>query len=125
MMIFTNELAKTTKVAKSTAEAYAKILSPFAPHLGEELWYALGHRESIAYAPWPKFDPEKAKDDVITMAVQVNGKTRCTLDVPAGISQQDFMSEALKDERVSKQLEGKTIVKEIYVPGKICNIVIK
>ena len=125
MMIFINEASKAPKLAKATAEAFAKILSPFAPHLGEELWAALGHTKSLAYEPWPVFDAAKAKDDVITMAVQVNGKTRATIDVPADISKDDFLSKAKEEEKVAKQLEGKTIVKEIYVPGKICNIVVK
>ncbi len=125
MMIFTNEVAKHKQVSRKTAEAYTKILSPLAPHLGEELWSILGHKESLAYEPWPKFDPEKAKDDVITMAVQVNGKTKATIDVPVDISKEDFLAKAKSQEKVAAQIDGKTIVKEIYVPGRICNIVIK
>src|SRR5690606_24387458 len=125
MMIFLNEASKAPKLAKSTAEAFAKIVSPFAPHVGEELWASLGHTKSLAYEAWPAFDQAKAKDDVITMAVQVNGKTRATIDVPADISKDDFLAKAKEDEKVAKQLEGKTVVKEIYVPGKICNIVVK
>lgn len=125
MMIFLNEVAKAPKIAKSTAETFAKIVSPFAPHVGEELWSILGHTKSLAYEAWPTFDPAKAKDDVITMAVQVNGKTRATIEVAADISKEEFLAKAKEEEKVAKQLEGKSIVKEIYVPGKICNIVVK
>lgn len=125
MMIFTNEVSKYKKVSRSTAKAYAKILSPLAPHLGEELWLTLGHDKSLALEPWPVFDPQKAKDDVITMAVQVNGKTRVTIDVAVDISKEDFLALAKAEEKVSSQITGKTIVKEIYVPGRICNIVVK
>ena len=125
MMIFINEAYKAPKISKTTAKSYAKILAPFAPHLGEELWAILGHSESLTYEPWPVFDPAKAKDDVITMAIQVNGKTRSTLDVPVDITKDEFLNLAKADEKITKLLEGKSIVKEIYVPGKICNIVIK
>lgn len=125
MMIFVNEASKQKQVARSTAESYAKILSPLAPHLGEELWLALGHNKSLAYEPWPVFDPQKAKDDVITMAIQVNGKTKATIDVAVDIAKEDFLALAKAQEKVAAQIAGKTIVKEIYVPGRICNIVIK
>ncbi len=125
MMIFTNEVAKHKTVSLETAKAYAKILSPLAPHLGEELWNVIGGTTSLAYEPWPVYDEAKAKDDVITMAIQINGKTKATIDVPVDISKDDFLAQAKKQEKVSMQLEGKTIVKEIYVPGRICNIVVK
>ena len=125
MMIFTNEVAKHKSVSIETAKAYAKILSPLAPHLGEELWSVIGGTGSLAYEPWPVYDEAKAKDDVITMAVQVNGKTKATIDVPVDISKDDFLALAKEQDKVKTQLEGKTIVKEIYVPGRICNIVVK
>ena len=124
MMIFVNHVYKTGKVTKQTAELFALCLSPFAPHLGEELWQFLGHKESLAYAQWPQYDINLAKDDFITVAVQVNGKTRGTFDVAADISKDAFMALVKADEKVAKYLQG-TIVKEIYVPGKICNFVVK
>lgn len=125
MMIFTNHCMKKGKVIKSTAERYALILSPFAPHLGEEIWILLGHKESLAYAPWPSFDPALAKDDLITMAIQVNGKTRDTFEVPADISKEEALQLAKTQEKIAKLLEGQQIIKEIYVPGKICSFVVK
>jgi leucyl-tRNA synthetase len=124
MMIFVNHVYKTGKVTKQTAELFALCLSPFAPHLGEELWQFLGHKESLAYAQWPQYDVNLAKDDFITVAVQVNGKTRGTFEVAADISKDAFMALVKADEKVAKYLQG-TIVKEIYVPGKICNFVVK
>lgn len=123
MMIFTNHCAKEKKFSKETAATFALLVSPFAPHVGEEVWATAGNAESIAYAQWPVFDPALAKDDLITMAIQVMGKTRGTIDVPADIAKDDFLAQA--KEQVAKYLEGKTIVKEIYVPGKICNFVAK
>jgi leucyl-tRNA synthetase len=125
MMVFVNGATKKGEVTKETAETFLKLLSPFAPHLGEELWSALGHNQTITYETWPSFDPALAKDDLITMAIQVNGKTRGTIDVPADIAKEDFLSQAKEAEGVSKYFEGKTIVKEIYVPGRICNFVVK
>ncbi len=125
LMIFTNHCAKEKKFSKETASIFALLVSPLAPHAGEELWEITGHTTSLAYEAWPTFNEELAKDDLITMAVQVMGKTRATLDVPADIAKDEFLKLAKEDERVSKYLEGKTIVKEIFVPGKICNFVAK
>lgn len=125
MMIFTNHITKVKKVTKETAEKFALILSPFAPHAAEEIWASCGHTKTLAYEAWPSFDENLAKDDMITMAVQINGKTRATIDVAADISKEDFMNLAKQDEKVAKYLASGTLVKEIYVPGKICNLVIK
>ncbi len=125
LMIFTNHCAKEKKFSKKTAETFALLLSPLAPHAGEELWEVTGHSASLAYETWPTYSEELAKDDLITMAVQIMGKTRATIDVPADISKEEFFKIAKADEKIAKYLEGKTIVKEIFVPGKICNFVAK
>ena len=124
MMIFVNHVYKTGKVSHHTGEQFAKVLSPFAPHLAEEIWAFLGHEKSISNEAWPEFNPELAKDDLITVAVQVNGKTRGTFEVAADIAKDDLMAIIKGDPKIAKYLEG-TIVKEIYVPGKICNFVVK
>lgn len=124
MMIFVNHVYKSGKVTKETAEKFALVLSPYAPHLAEEIWNFLGHGKTLAYEAWPQFDPQLVKEDMITMAVQVNGKTRGTFEVPADISKEDFFALVKSDEKMAKHLTG-TIVKEIYVPGKICNFVVK
>lgn len=125
LMVFTNHVTKAKTVTKETAEAFCKLLSPFAPHAAEEIWQTLSHSETISYEAWPKFDPELAKDDLITMAIQINGKTRGTIEVPADIEKENFLAQVKELDNIKKHLEGKNIVKEIYVPGKICNIVAK
>lgn len=124
MMIFTNHCYKVGTVTKETAGTFALLLSPFAPHLGEEIWNRLGHSTTLAYVAWPSFDEALAKDDLITVAVQVNGKLRGTLEVAPDIAQADVLEMAKADENVKKFLTG-AIVKEIYVPGKIVNLVVK
>lgn len=125
MMIFLNACTKKGKVSYNTAKKFALILSPFAPHVGEELWELYGANQSLAHEPWPEFDPELAKDDLITIGIQINGKTRGTISVPEDISKDDFMAQAKAEPNVAKYLKDKNIVKEIYVPKKICNFVVK
>jgi leucyl-tRNA synthetase len=124
MMIYMNTL-ENTNVSQEDIERFLLILSPFAPHLAEELWYQLGHTDSIFKATWPQYDPELAKDDEIEMVVQVNGKVRGKLLVSPEISKEEALAKTRADETVQKWIEGKTVVKEIFVPGKIVNIVIK
>lgn len=109
-------------IDKETMKTFVILLAPFAPHMGEELWQQLGGRDSVFHASWPEYDEEAMKDEEAEMAVQVNGKTRAVIHVPADISKEDALEagrEAVKD-----KLSG-NIVKEIYVPGKIINIVCK
>ena len=124
LMIFTNHCYKVGSVTKETAEIFTLLLAPMAPHLSEELWELLGHKKTLAYETWPHFDETLAKDDMITIAVQVNGKLRATLEVVPEISQEEILIMAKADENVAKYLTG-TLVKEIYVPGKIVNFVVK
>ncbi|MBL7664782.1 MAG: leucine--tRNA ligase [Bacteriovoracaceae bacterium] len=125
MMIFINTCSKTKKLTKKTIETFALVLAPLAPHVGEELWQLMGHKESLAHQAWPAFDPALAKDSTVTMAVQINGKTRNTIDVAPDISKEEFLEKAKNDEKIKKYLAEGTLVKEIYVPGKICNFIVK
>lgn len=125
MMIFTNHCLKAKAVTAQTAETFALLLSPFAPHLGEELWQLCGKRPSNAYEPWPTFDPLLIQDDLVTMAVQFNGKTRGTLEVAADISSDDFLALVQNNEKLQKYLANGKVVKKIFIPGKICNIIIE
>jgi leucyl-tRNA synthetase len=125
MMVFTNHCYKVKKIGIETAKNFTKLLAPYAPHISEELWELYGSKESIAYTPWPKFKDELAKDDLITMAISVNGKTRTTIEVAEDVGKDEFLKMAKKDPQVAKYLENKTIVKEIFVPKKICNFVVK
>ncbi|NTW47237.1 MAG: class I tRNA ligase family protein, partial [Chlorobaculum sp.] len=125
MMVLTNELHKAGCYSREAVETVLVMLSPFAPHLTEELWQTLGHAESISGAAWPTFDAALAADDVLTIAVQVNGKLRGTFQAPAGCAKEAMIEEAKKVESVAKFLEGQTIVKEIAVPGKLVNFAVK
>jgi leucyl-tRNA synthetase len=124
MMIFTNHIYKTGKISRMSAEKFALILNPYAPHLAEEIWFFLGHNETLSTEKWPEFNVELAKDDMITVAVQINGKTRGTFEVNPEISKDELFALVKSDDKIAKYLAG-TIVKEIYVPGKICNFVVK
>lgn len=124
LMIFVNHCYKAGTVSKDTAKTFAILLAPMAPHLGEELWEMHGGKTTLTFEAWPAFDEALAKDDTITVAVQVNGKLRATLEVDPTITQADILAMAKADENVAKNLVG-TIVKEIYVPGKIVNFVVK
>ncbi len=117
------DLTKSTGVDKETLKTMVKLIAPFAPHIGEELWEVLGGTDSVFHAEWPEFDEAHLKADTITLPVQVCGKTRVTVDVPADADKDTII--ALGKEALGDRIAGKTIVKEIYVPGKIINIVAK
>ena len=125
MMIFVNAVYKEGKCPKEYAEGLVKMLSFICPHIGEEIWQILGHDNTIAYEPWPTFDEAKTADDTVEVAVQINGKVRATIMLPVGCSKEDSIAAAKADPKIAEQIEGKTIVKEISVPGKIVNIVVR
>jgi leucyl-tRNA synthetase len=124
MMEFTNHLTPLPARPRAVLEPLVLLLSPFAPHLAEELWHALGHRESLAYEPWPAFDAALTRADAIEVPVQINGKVRLRLTVPAEIDKAALETTALADERVRQLIEGKQVRKVIVVPGKLVNIVV-
>jgi leucyl-tRNA synthetase len=105
-------------------ETFTLLLAPMAPHLAEELWEILGHDQTLAYAPWPTFDPALLKDDEIEIPVQINGKVRGRVVVPAGADREAIEAAARSDEKIIAILEGKPIRKTIVVPGKLVNFVI-
>jgi len=125
MMILANKMEEKNVNAEQF-EIFLKILAPFAPHLTEEIWQEkLGHQESIFKSPWPKYDPLLAKDERINLVAQINGKLRANIEVPADISEEEAKKIVLENEIITKWLDGKEIVKIIFVPGKLINIVIK
>jgi leucyl-tRNA synthetase len=124
MMVLTNDLTPLERRPREMVETLVRLLSPFAPHLGEELWARLGHAESLAYAPWPAFDRALTLAEVVTVAVQVNGKLRATLELPRGTDQETAKAAALQDERVKRYVDGAPLRKTIYVPDKLLNLVI-
>jgi leucyl-tRNA synthetase len=125
MMIFANDVQKQKTVSKSLMEKFALILSPFAPHLAEEVWEKLGHKDTLAYEPWPEFDPALVIDDTFELVFSVNGKVRGTKEAPIGIAEEEAISFALENEGVKRNIEGKEIIKKIYVPDKLVNIVVR
>ncbi|MFA6973785.1 MAG: class I tRNA ligase family protein [Parcubacteria group bacterium] len=123
MMILVNE-AEKSDITKSSYNSLLQILSPFAPHIAEELWEKLGHEKSIFLSEWPQYDPEMIKDEMIQLVVQVNGKVRDTLEASVDISENDAKELAMQSEKVKNFTTGKEIKKVIFVPKKLINIVI-
>jgi leucyl-tRNA synthetase len=124
MMIFANHLAKLDKPPRGAVEKLTLCLAPFAPHLAEELWSRLGHEPSVAEAPWPSFDPALCEDDAREIGVQVNGKVRGRVMLPVNASEEAAREAGLADPNVAKFIEGKTLRKVVYVPGKILNFIV-
>ncbi len=123
MMICINQLAKAEALPRHAVETFVKLLAPLAPHIGEELWQRLGHEDSIVQAGWPEYDESKLVEDTVKIIFQVNGKYRGDAQLPADASKDDAIAAAKAHERVQAFIDGKSIKKEIYVPGKIVNIV--
>lgn len=125
MMIFTNEFSKCTQMPRSAAEAFVKILSPYAPHLCEELWEILGYSDTLAYEPWPAFNPKLAESDEVEILVQFAGKPKMRLNLPNGISPADMERIVLSHPEICSAIEGKTVQKVICVPGRLVNLIIR
>jgi len=124
MMVFVNEATKADAVPRAWFEDFVKILSPFAPHLAEELWQGLGHTESIAYAPWPRYDESKLVRDTMVIGIQVSGKLRGQIEVPVDATEQSILAAAKADDKVQAFIAGKPIKREIYVKGRLVNLVV-
>ena len=124
MMILVNALEKEEKVSQEEYEKLLIILSSFAPHITEELWESVGHKNSIFKESWPKYDPELIKDETINLIVQVNGKLRDMLEVSADISEDEAKEKSMNSEKIKKWTENKEIKKVIFVKGKLINIVV-
>jgi leucyl-tRNA synthetase len=122
LMEFTNAFTAQEVRPRRAMETFALLLAPMAPHVAEELWQVLGHNETLAYAPWPTFDPALLKDDEVEIPVQVNGKLRGRVTVPAGADRAALQAAARQG--IAALLEGKTIKKVIVVPGKLVNFVV-
>lgn len=125
LMEFVNFFNKQESRPKSVLSQFVLLLSPMAPHLAEELWQLLGNTESLAYESWPEFDESLTKSKEVEIPLQVNGKVRAKITVPADCSKDDLEKAAMEDSRVQELASGKTIVKTIVVPGRLVNIVVK
>ncbi|MGM9843276.1 MAG: class I tRNA ligase family protein, partial [Muribaculaceae bacterium] len=124
-MISLNELSQQKCTSRSIMEKYLIVLAPFAPHITEELWHAIGNDSTICDAQWPEYNEEYLKESTVKMAVSFNGKTRYTIEVAADAPNEEVEKAALENEGAAKWTEGKTIKKVIVVPGKIVNIVVQ
>ena len=125
MMVFVNELNKAGSNNRSAIETLLLLLAPYAPHLTEELWEAIGHRSSISLQPFPFYNPELVEESVLTIAVQINGKLRGTFSAPAKSPKELLLAEAKNVESVLKFLEGKTIIREIVVVDKLVSFAVQ
>jgi leucyl-tRNA synthetase len=123
MMIFVNAIQKTPSVSRGTALAFLQLLAPFAPHIAEELWARLGEAPSISDAPWPAYDPAMLVVDQVKLVFQVNGKFRGDQLVPVGLQQAEAVEIARAHARVRPFVEGRSVKKIVYVPGRILNLV--
>ena len=125
MMIFMNAAYKAGKCPKEYAEGFIKMFYCICPHVGEELWHILGHQETIAYEKWPIYDEEAIREDFVTIAVQVNGKVKGTMEVALEEENDSVIEKAKEIAPVKAAISEKAILKEIYVKGRIVNIVVK
>ncbi|MFM9961422.1 MAG: leucine--tRNA ligase [Planctomycetaceae bacterium] len=125
LMEFMNEVTNWTIRPVSILKPFVLLLSPLAPHLAEELWQLLGGTTTLAYEPWPVFDPKLVEDAVIDVPVQINGKLRAKITVDAKADQATIEAAARREDSIVSQLEGKTVVKVVYVPGRMVNFVVK
>lgn len=125
LMSMLNEIEEKGSLTVDELSAYIRLLSPFAPHLCEEIWEGMGNKTLIAVAPWPEYDESKTIDSTVEMAVQICGKLKGTITLAADITKEAALEAVRADERFSSFIEGKTIIKEIFVPGKIINLVVR
>ncbi|TKI56283.1 leucine--tRNA ligase [Brevibacillus antibioticus] len=125
LMVFVNEAYKAEVLPKKFMEDFVKMLSPIAPHLGEELWEKLGHSESLAYAAWPTYDEAKLVEDEVEIVLQINGKNKEKLLIASDSTKEQMEEMAKNNEMINELIEGKMIVKVIAVPGKLVNIVVR
>lgn len=125
MMELTNAIYKAETVNKSVMEAFVLLMAPITPHISEELWEKLGHTDGVAYAPWPTYDESLLHEDEVEIVVQIMGKKRANIMVPVNATQDDVLALAQQEQRVQEYIAGKQIVKVIYVPNRLLNIVVK
>jgi len=120
-----NALEQLPEISKQSAETFLILLAPFAPHLAEELWHELGHKKSVHLEPWPLLDARLLVEDTVKIPISVNGKMRDIIEVANAASQTKVEELALHSIKVEVYLKGKTIVRTIYVPGRMLNFVVK
>jgi leucyl-tRNA synthetase len=124
LMIFVNEAMKLNEKPRQLLEQFVLLLSPFAPHLAEELWQRLGHTNTLAYEPWPTYDPAKTIEETVEVVFQVNGKVRSKVHVALNTDEQQLEQMALNDTHVKRHVDGKRIARTIVVKNKLVNFVV-
>ena len=125
LMIFVNACYKEANLPKKYMEGFLKLFNPVCPHVTEELWEKLGHKETIANSSWPTYDESLTKDDTYEMVVQVNGKVRGKIEIPKDTNKDEMLIKAKEIDNVKVYLDGREIIKEIVVPGKLVNLVVR
>jgi leucyl-tRNA synthetase len=125
MMIFVNEFLGLDPKPRAAMETFVLLLSPFAPHVAEELWNKLGKPNSLSYEAWPKYDESKTKANTVEVIVQVNGKLRAKLQVQLGLEEKQLLAMAFADENIKKYIDGKEIIRQVVVRDKLVSLVIK
>jgi leucyl-tRNA synthetase len=125
MMTLVTDIYDCGSLTKDEMLTFVKLISPFAPHIAEEIWESLGGKGFCSLAEWPKYDEAKTIDSTVEVALQVNGKLKGTIMLPLNCPKDDAIAAAKADEKMKAAIEGKTIVKEIAVPNRIVNIVVK
>jgi leucyl-tRNA synthetase len=125
MMTLINEMAEKKAVTKGEMKIFLTLLCPFAPHVTEELWERLQFGGMACKQPWPVYDAEKCRDNVVEIVLQLSGKIRARIQIPVDMAKEEVLAAAKSQPEMAAALAGKTIVKEIYVPGKLINIVAK
>ena len=125
LMTLINEFYKAGQITKNDLETFVLLLSPFAPHLCEEIWETTGHKTLCAQSKWPAYDEAKTVDATVEIGVQINGKSRGTVVLPKDADKDEAVAAVKASERLAALIEGKQIVKEIYVPGRIINLIVK
>jgi leucyl-tRNA synthetase len=124
-MIFINEIIKLPVKPLSVMKTFVHLLNPFAPHLTEQIWNLLGNENCLAYTDWPAYNLDLIKDELVKMAVQINGKIRGTFDIGRDSADQDCIDSAMQLENVKRHIENLTIVKIVVIKNKIVSIVVK
>jgi leucyl-tRNA synthetase len=125
MMALLNDLSAANGITRGEYAVLVQLLNPFAPHMTEELWEMMGKEQDLAYYPWPVFDPAKCEENTVEIAVQVNGKIRDRVTVDVNAPAADVLALVKGREKILPELEGKQIIKELYVPRKLVNLVVK
>ncbi len=125
MMEFVRVALAEPKLPRAGLEDFLKVLSPYAPHIAEELWHRLGHEETIAYAPWPQWDEEALAEDKVEVVVQVGGRRRASIHVPRGADRDSVVEAARSVDNVARHLQGMEVIKVVFVPDRLVNFVVR